>query len=331
MRHLLMMRGARILLDTCGAVKASEAVLIVTDPEKVAIAETLAAAAYERNAETILVVMAPRSIDGEEPPPAVANAMQRADVIFMPVAKSLAHTHATKAALQAGARVLSMTAFTEDQMISGGIEADFVAQRPLCRRIADRFTAARQVRLTSPGGTDLRLSVEGRPGNAHACIVDAPGQFTAVPNIEANISPVEGSAEGVIVADASIPYLGIGVLRHPVRLAVSQGATTEITGGDQANRIREILRAQNHPSVYNIAQLAVGLNPKCTEVTGVMLNDEGVFGTVHIGIGTSANIGGMVKAPTHFDLLMHCPTLELDGICVLRDGQLVDEAPPHTR
>ena len=323
MKHLLMMKGARILVDTCAGVKASETVLIVTDPEKTAIAETIAAVCYERKAETVLAVIAPRAIDGEEPPLPIAHAMKGAHVVFMPVTKSLAHSNATRAALQAGARVLSLTAFTEEQMVSGGIEADFVAQRPVCLALAARFTAARNVRLTSAGGTDLRLSLEGRQGNAHACIVDGPGQFTAVPNIEANIAPVEGSADGLIVADASIPYLGIGVLREPVRLAVARGTITEITGGDQAVRIREILRAQNHPSVYNIAQLAVGLNPKCTEVSGVMLNDEGVFGTVHIGIGTSANIGGITKAPTHFDLLMHRPTIELDGACVLRDGQLI--------
>ncbi len=324
MRQLLMMKGAQVLLDTCAAVKPSETVLIITDPPTMSIAQVLAAAAYERKLETIVTVIAPRSIDGAEPPPAVANAMQAANVIFMPVAKSLAHTNATRAALQAGARVLSMTAFTEDQMVTGGIEADFVAQRPVCQHLADRFTAAGQVRLTSRGGTDLRLSLEGRKGNAHACIVDGPGQFTAVPNIEANIAPVEGSAEGVIIADASIPYLGIGVLREPIQLTVNQGAVTDMKGGAQADRLRDILAAQKNPSVCNVAQLAVGLNPNCTEVTGVMLNDEGVFGTVHIGIGTSANIGGIVKAPTHFDLLMHHPTLELDGVCVLREGKLVE-------
>jgi len=324
MRHILMMKGAQILLDTCAGVKASETVLIVTDPEKIPIAEVLAAAAYERKAEPVIVIIPPRRIDGEEPPLAVASAMQSADVVFLPVSKSMAHSQATRAALQAGARVLSMTAFTEEQMISGGIEADFVAQRPVCQRLAARLTAAREARLTSRGGTSLTLNLEGRQGNAHACIVDGPGQFSAVPNIEANIAPVEGSAEGVIVADASIPYLDIGVLRQPIRLEVSGGAITAITGGDQARRLDDILRAENHFSVYNIAQLAVGMNPKCTEVTGVMLNDEGVLGTVHIGIGTSANIGGVVKAPTHFDLLMHAPSLALDGVCVLRDGQLVD-------
>ncbi len=322
MKHLQMMKGAQVLVDTCAGVKSSETVLIVTDTEKVALAQVLAGACYGRGAEVILAVIAPRSIDGEEPPLPIAEAMKAAQVVFMPVARSLAHTNATRAALQSGARVLSMTAFTEEQMVSGGIEADFVAQRPVCQRVAALLTAARTVHLTSRGGTDLTLSVENREGNAHACIVDGPGQFSAVPNIEANVAPVEGSADGVIIADASIPYLGIGVLQQPIRLLVSRGAVTEIEGGPQGVRLREILRAQNHPSVYNIAQLAIGLNPKCTEVSGVMLNDEGVLGTVHIGIGTSANIGGTVKAPTHFDLLMHHPTIELDGIKVLQDGQL---------
>jgi leucyl aminopeptidase (aminopeptidase T) len=55
-------------------------------------------------------------------------------------------------------------------------------------------------------------------------------------------------------------------------------------------------------------------------MTGVMLNDEGVFGTVHIGIGTSASLGGTAQAKTHFDALMWRPTLAIDGRVILRDG-----------
>lgn len=322
MKRVQMMKGARILVDTCASVRPSELVLIVTDTERVGIAEVLMSVCYEREAEATMAVMTPRRVDGEEPPRSIAEAMKTAQMIFMPVTCSITHTNASRAALQAGARVLSMTAFTEDQMISGGIEADFLAQRPICQEMANRLTAAKRAHLTSRGGTNLLMSLEGRKGNAHACLVSEAGQFSAVPNIEANTSPVEGTAGGVIVADASIPYLGIGVLHQPIRLTVKNGAVAEITGGEQASRLCEILRAQNHPSVYNIAQLAIGLNPKCTQITGVMLNDEGVFGTVHIGIGTSANIGGVVKAPTHFDLVMAHPTLELDGKVVLRDGEL---------
>jgi leucyl aminopeptidase (aminopeptidase T) len=53
-----------------------------------------------------------------------------------------------------------------------------------------------------------------------------------------------------------------------------------------------------------------------------MLNDEGVYGSMHIGIGTSSNLGGGVKAPTHFDLVMYHPTLELDGKVILKEGHL---------
>ncbi len=51
-----------------------------------------------------------------------------------------------------------------------------------------------------------------------------------------------------------------------------------------------------------------------------MLNDEGVNGTVHMGIGTSANFGGAVSAKTHFDVIIHRPTVWIDG-------EVVVEAP----
>jgi len=49
-------------------------------------------------------------------------------------------------------------------------------------------------------------------------------------------------------------------------------------------------------------------------------NDEGVYGTSHIGIGTSSLLGGTVKAKMHYDVIMWSPTLTLDGEVVLRDG-----------
>jgi leucyl aminopeptidase (aminopeptidase T) len=53
---------------------------------------------------------------------------------------------------------------------------------------------------------------------------------------------------------------------------------------------------------------------------GIMLEDEGVFGTVHIGIGTNVTLGGKVKAAIHYDLIMWQPTIDLDGRIVLEKG-----------
>jgi leucyl aminopeptidase (aminopeptidase T) len=75
--------------------------------------------------------------------------------------------------------------------------------------------------------------------------------------------------------------------------------------------------------VYNIAQFAIGLNPDCKEFTGEMLNDEGVNGTIHIGIGTSSSLGGTVQAKTHFDAIIREPSVWFDGEAILRGGEIL--------
>ena len=141
-----------------------------------------------------------------------------------------------------------------------------------------------------------------------------------IPNIEASTSPVEGKTEGVLVGDGSIPYYDIGVLKEPVTMTVKEGKVVDIKGGAQAKMIADMAAAQDDPNVYNIAQLAFGLNPLC-KMSGIMLDDEGVYGTVHIGIGTSTLLGGKIKTKMHYDVLMWKPTLEMDGKVVLKDGE----------
>jgi len=322
MKRVLMAKGARILVEQCASIKPGETVLVVTDYLKVGIAEMIAAAARELDAEVILAVISPTPIDGAEPPRAVAEAMKAVDCVIMPVSKSLAHTDATRAAIQeAGVRVISMTAFVEEQLMSGGLFADFRKEKPVCDRIALLLSEAKTVHVTTQAGMDLRFSVEGRQGNSHCCIVDSAG-FTAVPNIEANISPVEGTTQGAIVCDGSIPYYDIGVIEAPITFEVKDGFVCEITGGQQARFIRRLLAAQKDRFVYNIAQFAVGLNPMCTALSGVMLNDEGVLGTIHIGIGTSSNLGGATKAATHFDVIIRNATVAFDEKIIIKNGEL---------
>ena len=320
-----MRDGARILVQTCANVQAGENVVIVTDPERMTVARAIADAALETGAIASIVTPPERSIDNEEPGPAVAAALSAADVVFLPVTLALAHTRAVRDAIGAGARVLSMTAFTERMMREGGLFTDFRARKPLCDALAAKLTAGKHLRVTNPAGTDLTMSLEGVTGNSHACLLDGPG-FSAVPNIEANCAPAQGTAEGVFVCDGSIPYYGVGPIREPVTFRISKGFVTDIEGGDQAESLTDLLARQGDPWVYNLAQFAFGLNPACTEFTGEMLNDEGVNGTVHIGIGTSANLGGNVSAKTHFDAINRAPTVWFDEEVVLAAGKFLAEA-----
>ncbi|MBW2147344.1 MAG: leucyl aminopeptidase [Deltaproteobacteria bacterium] len=322
MKKVLMFKGARTLVETCAQVKEGENVLIVTDTVKfdTDIAEALAAAATAVGAEAVISVMPARLSDGEEPPKSVAEAMKKSEVFFTPVDKSITHTLAVKEALSAGARAIMMSDYTEDLLISGGIEADFNALEPICDRVVELFTKAKKAELTTPGGTRVTMNIEGRKGRVLRGIIK-PGEFGAIPNIEAGTSPIEGTAEGVIIADASVPYLGIGVLSQPIRVTVKKGIITEIEGGEEARKLQEDLANRSDPNVYNIAEIAVGLNPKA-RFCGIMMEDEGVLGSAHIGFGTNIMHGGNIKTELHYDLIMRNATIKLDDSLIVENGIL---------
>ena len=316
-----MVKGARKLLEVCAGVQAGEEVLIISDDTESGIPRALSAAARELAVEPVVTYMVPRLRDGQEPPSAIAAAMRTAAVFLTPVGTSITHTSAVKEAIEAGSRGLMLTQWREDMLVAGGIEADFPAIAPTCKALADAFAAGRRMRVTTRAGTDLEMDISGRRGNALTCIV-GPGEFSPVPTVEANVSPVEETATGRIVADVSVPYVGIGVLQEPIHAEVVNGMITAINGGPQARQLKQTLDSFDDPMVYNIAEYGMGLNPMA-RVTGSMLEDEAVAKTAHIGIGTSITLGGTVKAKCHYDLLMWEPTVEIDGVVVARDGEPV--------
>ncbi len=314
--------GARKVVRILARVRGGEKVLIAADTDTAVVAEALATAALEITPEVVTTMMTPVAVDGDEPPAIVAAALLAADVALVPVSYSISHSAAVRSALEHGTRVLSLPATTPDQLVRGGAEADFEAASPTVRMMGDLLTAASRAHLTTPGGTDCTFDLSGRSGNAHDCILDRPGKFSAFPNIEANISPVDGTAKGVIVFDGSIPNLRVGRLRDPVICTVEKGNIVKVEGGPEAHMIQRVWAEMGDAAVYNIAQLAIGLNPAIHMLTGVWAQDHGAFGTVHIGIGTSANLGGTTKAACHFDGMMYRPTLRLDGRAVLEGGEL---------
>lgn len=313
--------GAHKLLEVCAQVRKGEEVLVVCDPATEGVARILARAAEELETHPVIARIMPRSVDGQEPPAAVAAAMKAVPVFLTPVSRSITHTRAVRDAVDAGGRGLVLTQWTEEMLVHGGIKADFAQIAPTCRRLAEAFARGNSLTVTAPGGTNLRMDIRGRRGNALTCIVE-PGEFSPVPTIEANVSPVEGSAEGALVADVSIPYADIGILESPVHVEISEGFVRGIRGGNQARRLNEVLESFQDPLSFNVAELGIGMNPNA-EVTGFMLEDEAVARTAHLGIGTSITLGGTVKAASHYDLLFWHPTVTVDDRVVVRDGHVV--------
>src|SRR5205807_9651027 len=72
----------------------------------------------------------------------------------------------------------------------------------------------------------------------------------------------------------------------------------------------------------NLAELGVGTNDRA-QLTGNVLEDEKILGTVHVAFGASAGIGGTVSVPIHLDVVVLEATLDIDGRRVLDAGRYV--------
>lgn len=316
-----LMKGASKVVNQCAAIKEGEKVVISTDTNKIRIAETLAAATLAAGGVPIIVMITPPGVHGAQPPAPVVAACREADVFFLPTSFSQTHTHARIEAIKNGARGTTMCDITEDALCTGAILGDFEECDRLGRKLGAILAEAREMRITTLRGTDIRGIVSGRPVQYETGLFREPRTFAAFPDSEINISPIEGSAEGVIVADVRV--MSVGVTREqPVTIHVAGGLIQDITGGSQAEDFKRILEDLKDETAYNIAEFAIGLNPMA-RLYATNLEDLGRRGSAHVGIGSNYSIGGKVKAPCHIDAIFKDAVIEFDGKVVLDKGKVL--------
>ncbi len=279
-----------------------------------AIGDALRDAAAALGAEPVLAVMEPREVDGEEPPAAVAAALAAATVFIAPTTRSLSHTRARKAASERGARGATLPGVTED-MLARLMAADFDLMGRRSRAVAELLTGAAAAHVTCPRGTDFATDLTGREGIADDGDLRAPGAFGNLPCGEGFVSPLGG--EGTIVTRS---LATVGLVDEPVTLTVAGGRLTDAT----LERFTALLDGAGTDG-RNLAELGVGTNERAT-LTGLILEDEKMLGTVHVAFGASAGIGGTVSVPVHLDVLIEDATLDVDGTRVLDGGRFVLEA-----
>ena len=214
-----------------------------------------------------------------------------------------------------------MCEVTEDCLCTGGILADYEENDRLGRKLGAVIGKGKKIRMTSSAGTDLTGEITERPVQYETGLFREPGQFAALPNSELNISPIEGTTEGVIVGNVRL--MGFGILRdEPVTIEVKAGEVSRITGGKAADYLSETLKSFDDRKAYNLAEFAVGLNPFCRSYA-TNLEDLGKLGFGHHGIGSSYAIGGDVLAPCHIDVIYSEATLEIDGQVILDKGTVL--------
>ena len=306
--------AVQTVVRRCLAVKEGEDVVVVVDRALRTIGDALRDQSAAAGADAMLIVMEERATDGTEPPPAVGAALAACDVFIAPTSRSLSHTGARKRATDQGVRGATMPGVTED-MLARVMAVDFDTMAARSKAVAALLDSGTRARVTCPRGTDLELALDGRPGISDDGELGAPGAFGNLPCGEAFISPAYG--EGTVVA-ASVAPLGISL--DPARLTVAQGRIVAADVGLGPPFI-ELLLAHGELGT-NLAELGVGTNDRA-RLTGNVLEDEKILGSVHVAFGASAGFGGKVSVPIHLDAVVVEASLEVDGQRVLDHGRYV--------
>ena len=300
------------VVNRCLAVKPGEDVLVIVDPATRPIGEALRDQAAAASADAVLAIMDERATDGTEPPRTLAAAFADCDVFLAPTTRSLSHTQARKHASDRGARGATMPGVTAE-MLARVMAVDFDTMARRSRDVAALLDRSRTARVTCPRGSDLTIDLSGRSAIADDGDLTAKGAFGNLPCGEGFIAPLAG--DGQIVATSLAP---LGLSDEPATLTVAGGRIVAAENGLGPEYL-ERLRAHGEAGT-NLAELGVGTNDRA-QLTGNVLEDEKILGTVHVAFGASAAIGGTVSVPIHLDVVIVEATLDVDGVTVLDDGR----------
>ena len=318
---LMKMSAARKAVQLLGGAEKDMEVLILHDPLTTANVEPLAIGADEVGARVTTMQMTPSKYHGKQLSPVVGEAMKATDLVIGLAYQNIAHTQARLDAQLCGTKVMVLPESDSDNFfLAAGWDADFTALRAEIDAVAAALTKAERARVWSKDGTDITMSIAGREGRSLNGFVNTK-DISAGYCLESSLAPVEGTAEGRIVVNASIPGVAL-IKKQFVEIIFKKGLAVSIEGGPEAVKFRDLLASFNDPNVYNLGELGLGMNPKCS-LDGTMLSDESVYGGFQLALGTSAYIGGTCKAAAHYDTVITDACLELDGEKVFEGNRLL--------
>jgi leucyl aminopeptidase (aminopeptidase T) len=212
------------------------------------------------------------------------------------------------------------------------VVVDYEEMRANAAKLKRYLDPGKEVHVTSPAGTDVRISIEGRKAHADDGDFRLPGSGGNVPCGEVYVSPVVGSTRGTIIYDGTLDLIPKCVQpRHPVRVDFRDGFISDVTGGPDAEALLDVIRsgelrarecglAAEERNARNIGELGIGLNYQAKMVNN-MLEDEKVGKTCHFAIGFNYDNDG--PAMIHQDCLVRNPSIWVDGIPILENGDIV--------
>ncbi len=340
-----MEQAARVAISAVLKVKKGERVAIFTNPhdDGQTISKALFAAALEKGSSPVLITQPMKTtLDFAEDAVLMAIRSEPEVLISISQEKLGKDRWALKKPFKVGpkkydsafnylmgvkkARSFWSPSVTADMFLRT-VPVDYRVMKRDCAAVARVLTAAESVHITTPKGMDLEIGLRGRKARRDDGDFSKPGSGGNLPAGEVFISPELGTSNGRIFFDGSISTdKGSIVIKEPIVADVVDGFVRGISGGKEARRFekavemgavraREFVRDGKLPKASldayvrnsrNLGELGIGLN-RAARIIGNVLEDEKVFRTCHIAIGS--NYDDDAPALIHYDGIINAPTI----------------------
>jgi leucyl aminopeptidase (aminopeptidase T) len=300
-------------LIQAGRLQPGERVLVVVDEPLAAEGAELLAAVQDGGGHGRLELWA-----GERPlakaPQPVLDAAEVADLSFFLAEKPLPEEGGARFSLLQtmtghGGRQIFL-GFVDGELLRGELSQPATDLERPARDLLAQLERSERIHVRGRAGTDLTLRVTGRPWLSDALPLQN-GEMANYPSGEVFVAPHKDGADGVLVADLTVPYTVEGLVDAPVTLRFERGRVTGIEGGRAADMLRTIVDDAGQGGDV-IAELGIGFNPTVTPRGHVML-DEKAARTAHVAIGRNTGpYGGDNEATIHIDCVFSEPEVEAD-------------------
>ena len=326
-------QGARNAVQVCLRVEPSEKVTVITDEVTLEIAAALVheleAVGCQYNS-WVLEDWATRPLT--DLPAPVLEDLETSQVSIFAVQAQMnelkSRMQMTEVVNRQKIRHAHMVNINKQIMLEG-MRADFLKVDRLSAKVVERVRVAKQIRATTPAGTDLTADLNPNYHWLKTSGIISRDKWGNLPGGEIFTTP--GEVNGTFVIDGVVgDYLcaKFGDLKaNPLTIEVKGN---RVVSASSTNReLQDDFWAYTHTDENSdrVGEFAIGTNIELKDVIGQILQDEKYPG-VHIAFGNpyGAHTGADWYSATHIDVVGRKFNIWVDGEQIMSGGQFLIEA-----
>jgi len=291
-----------------------EQFLLVTDKQKMEIAEALAYWAKESGAETTTYLMTETLRPISTPTGLFKKLIEQASAVLYLLDARIEEKpfrgYMVKTGVETG-RICMMPGLTRD-MMERLVNIDFSELTNKGQKLIEALQDAEDVLVENALGTRVQFSVKGRKWKNDNGDISRKGQHGNLPAGEVFTAPVEDSFSGKIAIGLIDDKLGQGVMKF------EKGRLVGFEGDGIAQIVANIGEDETGKI---IGEFGIGTNPQA-KICPNMLEAEKASGTAHFAIGDSYGLGKNASSH-HYDALADKISISARGVPLIKNGEFL--------